>query len=482
MNLLAAAVLLAFSSGRWVVSLAAWLSPLFLLRFVRGGGAASRLTIAAALLYAIGCFTYWGIVPAPVPAYFAILLTLTLPGALPYVTDRLIRRGEDGFEATLIFPSTWVVTEYLISRTSPYGTWGSIAYTQVDHLPLIQSVAVTGLWGIAFLMAWTASVANWVWGCGFEWTRVRSGVLAWAGTLATVLLVGGARLALAPPGSPTLRVATFTVPTPERLSPWDLIQERREGSALAAVRADLRTHHDSLFAAVRREAAAGARLVVWSEANAFVLADEAPAFEQRAAAVARETGVYLIIGLAVFTPGQGYYENLFVAFDPSGARLARYHKARPVPGDPERGADAAIPVFETSFGRIAGAVCFDGDFVDLMARAGREHADLLVIPSSDWRAIDPIHTRMALLRGVENGCAVVRPTNKGLSAAADHQGRVLATADFFRSRPNVMVAQVPVQGVRTIYARYPNLMVYFCALQLLLSVVRRFKRRPQSGA
>ena len=480
MNLLATVALLVFSSGRWVVPLAAWLAPLFLLRFVRRGGAASRLVIAAVVLYAVGCFTYWGIVPVPVPAYFAILLTLTLPGVLPYVADRLIRRRDDGFEATLIFPSAWVVVEYVISRTSPYGTWGSVAYTQVDHLPLIQSVAVTGLWGIAFLMAWTASAANWAWERGFEWTRVRAGVLTWAGTLAAVLLLGGARLALVPPDSPTLRVATFTVPTPERLSPWDLIRERREGAALEAVRAELHMHHDSLFASVRREAAAGARLVVWSEVNAFVLTDEAQAFEQRAASVAREAGVTLVTGIALFTPGQGYYENLLVAFDSSGTRLARYHKARPVPGDHERGADAAIPVFDTPHGRIAGAVCFDGDFVDLIAKAGRERVDLLVIPSSDWRAIDPIHTRMALLRGVENGCAVVRPTNQGLSAAADHQGRLLATADYFRARPNVMVAQVPVRGVRTFYARYPDLLPWICAGWLVLWLVPGLKRKPRN--
>ena len=480
MNLIAAALLLIFSSGRWVVPLAPWLSPIFLLRFVRGGRTLPRLAAAGAVLYALGCWTWWGMVPVPAPGYFAIMVVIMLPPLLPYVVDRVLVGRDAGFGATLVFPSAWVVTEYLTSITSPYGSWGLVAYTQVDHLPLIQSAAVTGLWGIGFLIAWTGSVANWAWERGFAWPRVRNGVLTWCGTLSVVLFMGGARLVLAPPAGPSLRVASFTVPPSERLSPADLLTRGRSGAALERLRADLRAHQDSLYDCVRREARAGARLVVWSEVGTFVLKDEEEAFKRRAGEVAKEAGVHLIAGIAVFTPGQGYYENELVAFDSTGALLASYHKARPVPGDPERGADREIPVFETTLGRIAGAVCFDADFPDLIVRAGRQRADLLVVPSSDWRAIDPVHTRMALMRGVENGCSVVRQTNQGLSAVADYQGRVLAWSDYFRTAPRVMMAQVPVRGARTPYARVPDLLPMLAIALTSAAVVGRITRRRYS--
>ena len=478
MSWITAALLLLVSSGRWTIALAAWLSPIFLLRYVRRGPARTRLPIAAATLYAVGCITWWGMVPVPAPAYFAIMLAIMLPLVLPYIAGRLVPR-EAGFASTLIFPSAWVVTEWLISRTSPYGSWGLVAYTQVDLLPLVQSVAVTGLWGIGFLIAWTAAVAVWAWERDFDWAQVRDGAAIWCVVSAFVLLAGGARLALAPPSGPAVRVASFTIPTGDRLSPWDLLTHARSGASLDSLRADLRAHHDALFAAVRREAVAGARLVMWSEVNAFVLTDERAAFEARAAAVARELGVHLVAGVAVVTPGQGYYENMLFAFDSTGHRLAAYHKARPVPGDPERGKDPAIPVFSTTLGRIAGAVCFDADFPELIAKAGREDADLLLIPSSDWRAIDPIHTRMAILRGVENGCSVVRQTNKGLSAAADYQGRILASTDFFRTGERVMVAQVPVRGVRPPYVGFPDLLPLACGLVLGAGVARRWMAKKR---
>ena len=66
-SLLAAVALLFFSTGRWIVPLATWLSPLFLLRFVRSHRALPGLVIAS--LASIGVrFVVWRrMIPAPVP-------------------------------------------------------------------------------------------------------------------------------------------------------------------------------------------------------------------------------------------------------------------------------------------------------------------------------------------------------------------------------------------------------------------------------
>jgi apolipoprotein N-acyltransferase len=221
MSLVLAALLLLFSSGRWVIPIAVWLSPLFLLRFVRDGRLWPRLAIAALLLYAIGCLTWWGMVPVPPPFYFLIMVGVLLPGVLPYLAGRLLVRRGAGFLSTLVFPSAWVVTEFITTHVSPYGSWGAVAYTQVDCLPLMQSAAMTGLWGVAFLIAWTASVGNWVLENGFNWAEVRRGVLTWGGTVAAVVLMGGARMVFAPPAGPTIRVAGIVVPPPPSISPAD---------------------------------------------------------------------------------------------------------------------------------------------------------------------------------------------------------------------------------------------------------------------
>jgi apolipoprotein N-acyltransferase len=113
------------------------------------------------------------------------------------------------------------------------------------------------------------------------------------------------------------------------------------------------------------------------------------------------------------------------------------------------------------------------DFPQMIRRAGRGRADILIAPSSDWLEIDPTHSRMAIYRGIENGFAVVRPTNKGLSIAADCQGRTLAAAD------HRIVAQVPTLGAPTFYAAIGDLFAWVCVLALAgLAVLAQGFRRP----
>src|SRR5262245_19646767 len=66
-------------------------------------------------------------------------------------TRSFLRRGSL-FLAAFAFPVYSVTCEYLNAITSPHSTWGNLAYTQMDFLPLIQIASVTGLWGISFVV------------------------------------------------------------------------------------------------------------------------------------------------------------------------------------------------------------------------------------------------------------------------------------------------------------------------------------------
>ena len=70
MNLVLAALLLVISNGRWVVPIAAWLSPIFLLRFVRGRGAVLRLLVGALVFYLVSVFAWRGMIPVPGALYY----------------------------------------------------------------------------------------------------------------------------------------------------------------------------------------------------------------------------------------------------------------------------------------------------------------------------------------------------------------------------------------------------------------------------
>jgi len=278
-----------------------------------------------------------------------------------------------------------------------------------------------------------------------------------------------------------VRVAGITVRAGEASRIMRLLDPDHTPEELKSVHNASAALFDTLFQRSEREARAGARIIAWSEANGLLIKQDEPATIARGREFATRNGVYLFMALAVATPGSPRYENLLVAIDPDGRTVFRYHKARPVPGDLEMGADRTIPkpVEGPAGGRIGTAICFDMDFPQLIRRAGRGRADILIAPSSDWLEIDPIHSRMAIFRGIENGFAVVRPTNKGLSIASDCQGRILAAADYFATADHRIVAQVPTLGSPTFYGAVGDLFAWACVLALAgLAVLAQGMRRP----
>src|SRR5437764_320986 len=204
-----ALVLLLFANGVNTIPLAAWLAPVFLLRFMRIQSLGIGLPAAYLLLMGGFAFQFRGMVPIPGIAYYVFLMVWAIPLVIPYIIDRLLAHRVSGFMASLVFPTGWAAVEYIVSR-GLYGSWGSAAYSQYGNLPLLQLLSVTGLWGITFLIGWFAALCNLVWQEGLGSKPARHAAWLGAGTIVTVMLLGGARLALFPPSSQTVRVASIS--------------------------------------------------------------------------------------------------------------------------------------------------------------------------------------------------------------------------------------------------------------------------------
>jgi len=457
-----------FDFGRWMIPAAAWLAPVCLLHFTRMSEPVTGLVLVGLVIFAAAWPAYRGVIPAPGLLYPLVLGGLAAVWTLPYVADRWLAHTLPGFGATLVFPLAWVAMELLLARLSPYGTWGAAAYTQYGNLPLMQLASVTGLGGIAFLVAWFAASVNWAWEQQFQWGVIGGGALTYAVTLAGVMLAGGARLAFAP-SAPTLRVAV--VGWPKHLADERLLVRALTGAQQTPVdRAALHSVQDYFLEASRREAAAGAKLVVWPELGLMVYQADEAAFLARASQMARATSAHLLMGLAVLRPGQARpLENKAVLVDAQGAVVAVYRKSRPVPGweavVSARG-DGRLRTVASAVGRLASAICFDLDFPALIRQAGQQRADLLLVPASDWPPIKHLHHVQAAFRAVETGATLVRATRWGQSAIVDPYGRVWAALDDAVAEPPALAAQAPAQGVRTLYARVGDVFAWLCALGL----------------
>ncbi len=493
-----AIVLLAFATVRWTIPLAVWLYPVFLLRFVRTQPMLRGILLVLLATVLELAFELQGFVPFSGAIYylapfgfgvvFGVLITL------PYLIDRLVAPRLGGMLGTLVFPLAVTTVWYLSGLVNPF-PWGNPAYTQYGNLPLLQLASVTGLWGIVFLMSWLASLVNWAWEQAFVWPKVRPGLLLYSVLLALVFVGGGARLAFFAPQGSTVRVASFSASRARPLPDAPFIDTERGavflyGKATEAQRQAIRP----LFAQIdndllthsQQEARAGAKVVVWSEMSAVVLQEDETTFFQQAQSVARQSGIYLDVGLAVFLrPSEKppFVQDESVVIDPSGTIVAIYLKAHPIPvmESYQVPGDGRMPVVATPYGRLATAICYDADFPSTILQAGQANADILLLPGGDWRAIDPLHTQMATFRAIENGFSLVRQSQAGLAMAVDYEGQALAASDYFTTDSQVMVAYVPMQGVHTIYATIGDLFAWLSVAGLVVLIGGALARRRKAG-
>jgi hypothetical protein len=96
--------------------------------------------------------------------------------------------------------------------------------------------------------------------------------------------------------------------------------------------------------------------------------------------------------------------------------------------------------------------CNDYVFPYLAARHARLGVDVVALPLSDWRGIDPIHTLMAAVRAIEGGFSIVRSTRMGLSGVIDPWGRIRGWLSSNESDERLLVTALPTSRVSTLCA------------------------------
>lgn len=457
-------VLAAMVTGmRFNIPAVAWVASVpWLIYLRRTDSWRSRLVLLGALQVGL-FFQLLTIVTAPLPWYFALMFSVPMAlsmGLLLWLFEAWRRRIGDGW-GVLLFVALSVGSEWVNASYGAQGSWGSGAYTQIDNLALMQSVSLVGLSGIAALMAATTALVT----VAIDGARDRAwqiGVVATAGLVLAAQLWGGWRLTQ-PLDGPHVTVAGVvsgvgisadSVPSPEEMA----------------------AETDSLFARSEDAMARGAELVVWNEGAVALYPEEEAGLLARGQALSAARGADLVLAYAVMLDGMRLFENKYVWMTPDGP-AETYLKHHPVPGEGSVQGTDPIVALERPYGTVAGAICYDYDFPSL----GQAHADLgvglAVVPSSDWAGIDPLHTRMASVRGIEGGYSVIRPVRWATSGAFDAYGRPRATMSWFEDTDRVFMAQLPVSSVQTLYHRTGDVLPAFSGLGLLALAGLGIRRR-----
>jgi apolipoprotein N-acyltransferase len=461
---------------RWGVGVLAWIAPVPLLRYLRlTCGWRSRLAFGAALC-AAWIATTLKIVTTPLPVVAALPMGLmtAIFNLVAYLAWDGVRRLAPQRAAILAFPAAVVVTEWL-QHSTPVASWGAMAYTQVENLPLLQLASLGGIAAVSFVVAWVAAWLELALSVALDGTpaprRLRQGI-----AVAAIFLIahawGVVRLN-APLGDVSVRVAT--VDTPATFGGAPPLPDATARNAIV----------DTLLGDSARAATAGAQLVVWTEAAALVMpGEEETQFLRRVAELAQVHSVEVVAAYVVPASQEKIlpYQNEYRWFGHDGVERQAYWKHHPAPGEPIVVGHGPLGAVDASFGRASGAICYDYDYPEVALEHAGLGVDVVALPSSDWRGIDPLHTQMAALGAIAGGFSLVRSTRFGLSAIIDPLGQMRARHSSFEGGTPLLIAEVPRRHLNTIYSHIGDVLVYACmALLIALACWGAISRRIGAG-
>jgi apolipoprotein N-acyltransferase len=426
-------ILFYFAHGVDAIWVLAWIAPLPLLWLAYGETRRWQLFLAGIFAFAAGQIYF-------LPTYGLVLLPTAgvamLGGGAMFAATLLFARAVwrrlPVWWTPFAFPALWTAVEYLESLVSPHGSWGALGYSQVAWPAAIQMASLFGVCAISFLLCLFANALA---------LAVRGARMAGlAGVALCVLALVFGYVRLAQPMGETVGVAA--------LADEGRAYQRafRTGDPAAA-----REVAAVYAAAIRAEAARGARFFVTPEGGVAAQGEALGLLEK----AAQDTGAVIVAGVSGNHPPR----NSALAFTPDG-RVTSYDKRHLLLPLESRFTPGQAPGL-IGDGR-AMAICKDLDFPRTIRADAQHGIRLMAVPASDFMKDDWIHARMAVLRGVENGFAVVRSAFNGLEMVSDAQGRVLASARI--NRPGLIVARAEVSlgPGPTLYTRIGDVFAWLC--------------------
>ncbi len=389
---------------------------------------ASLAAFACGQIYMFQC--YGDVLPLPVLGLFVALLGILFVGAV-LLSRATAARGWT-WAALLAFPASWTACEYLFGTVSPHGTYAALGYAEVSFPAGMQVAAFFGVHAVTFLLCLGANAVALVLR---GWQRPG---MAGVAICAVALLLGAARLALPPQAS--VRVAALA-----DADSWR--QANHEHTAAAAQRAA-----EAYAQTITRMP--GVRVVVIPEGALSVPQVGEQTVLGALADVARQSGAVVVAGTLV----PGPVPNRAFSFMPDGSRqiYAKRHLLIPLePGTP--GTEPGV------LGQgYAVQICKDMDFPVTVRESAAHGIRLMVVPANDFGRDGWLHARMAIMRGVENGFAVLRSAFNGIETISDANGRVLAVAPTQQAGMVVIAANVPLGPGPTLYTRFGDVFSWLC--------------------
>lgn len=476
-----------FSGLNWNLGIAAWLAPVLLLYYSKNSKWSGILLLGLGIAVASAISKSAENLPGIFLIYITTGLGYGLVYTLPFVLEKLLTRKDEKFYSTLVFPAAVVMIDYLLSLL--IGIWGHPAIAQYNNFNLIQFASLFGVFGISFLVAWCASIINWVLQNGVKTSRLMKGLAVYGPILIAVLLYGFLKTGSSPVESEEVKLAAIVSNTDiqEVFSDWEgEIRELAESSDLeipAGVFSEL-SAVESQIKKTQEALSQGAKIVVWNEISLILQKSQLDALVQQIGKMCKENEAYVLLAVLAKSPDNLPlpFDNMAILLTPRGERAWEYRKhwLSPMERLIINSGDAPIPFIDTKYGRIANAICSDLDFTRHISQIGNKGIDVLLVPAFDWEEVTPYHSNMAAFAAIQYGVSIVRANGKGMVAFMDHHGEVLEQSNTFVSDSEIIYAEIPLNSSSTLYSEIGNLFVFVLMAFLALMIGIRISRGRKS--
>jgi apolipoprotein N-acyltransferase len=318
------------------------------------------------------------------------------------------------------------------------GTAGSIAYSQANILPVIQIASVTGILGITFLLTLFPSAIVFCWYYRNKKKNLQNILVCSSVLLAFTLIYGIIRINYRAETNP---IKTGLVVLDEKNHDMSATPDFQKEKLLA----------NKYVEAITLLADQGAKIVVLPERAVNINKK----FENDIINVFREAAmrkkIYIVIGYTNFRNEKEYNSALVIS--DQGDVVTDYRKVHLVTGLERRfepGSEMGLFKFG---GLYAGtAICKDLDFPEYIRNYGKNRISFLFVPAWDFEVDDWLHSRMAILRGVEFGFSEVRSARQGRLTISDSWGRVTSEASSSKGQKGMLTGEVSIYNRKTMYS------------------------------
>ena len=179
------------------------------------------------------------------------------------------------------------------------------------------------------------------------------------------------------------------------------------------------------------------------------LARQVPRFIEMMSGLARKSGLYIVAGTmpSLDDASSDVVHNQCYFFSPNGEHgvQGKLHMTRFEAEEWLITPQSKLKVFETDFGRLAVAICYDVEFPEIARAAARQEANILIVPSCTDDRQGFLRVRYcAHARAIENQMYVIHSSTVGslpmVPAISLNYGQaaILTPSDFAFSRDGIL--------------------------------------------